>query len=324
MTGQILTTVAELIVRGLAATPAAPIVERSDLTWLETAEDAVPLAPYRALLADVLEHHGATPILQAGTGLRHVAHPLLFVLLNSDAPDVLIQKEEQLSRYIHSRHGVRVVASPGDGILLEHFSRTQHPAEPTENLASCGQHVAMLEMIGARDLTLRFPRSAAPEAVVYRDGTVQNVAGGHGFDLWHFGWSDFAPARQPMEGLDPVLLDQARLRELQERPGIAAAVERVVRQDLGRSWPLERVAREVHVSKRTLQRRLKEIDRTFSDLVLDIRTAEAGRLLQETDLNITAVGYMCGFADSSHFTHSFKRRYGATPGAWREEHRSRS
>lgn len=317
LTGQILTVVAELVVGGLERTSASAVVADADLGWLDRTQDAVPLPPYRRLLARVLDGFGAGPILEAGTGLRNVAHPLLFVLLNSDRPEVLIHKEDRLARHIHSRHGVRIVASTDDGIVLEHFSRAREGPEPTENLASCGQHAAMLEMIGARDLTLRFPRSETPDRLAYRDGQVCEVPGRDGFDLWHFNWSAFVPSRQPMAGLDEVLLDTARLRELEERAGVTAGVERVVRGDLARTWRIDRVARELHMSKRTLQRRLAQVGRTFTELVLDIRTDEASRLLHRTELNVTAIGYMCGFADSSHFTHAFKRRFGESPGAWR-------
>lgn len=317
MSGQILKVVADLIVEGLRDTEAQEDVERADLSWRAADEDAVPLDPYRELLARVLERHGPGPILEAGRRLEHVSHPLLFVLLNSDRPELLIQKEAQLSRFIHSRHGVRLVAALDDELLLEHFSKTNEPARPAENLASCGQHIAMLEMIGAHGLSLRFPRSSEPRRVRYSDGVVSRMSGREGFDLWHFAWEAFVPTRRPMAGLDDVLIDRARLEELEDRPGIAAAVERVVRRDLGRTWRVGRVARELNLSTRTLQRMLSTGGRTFSDLVLDIRTREASRLLRETELNITAIGYACGFADSSHFNHAFKRRFGSSPGAWR-------
>jgi AraC-like DNA-binding protein len=239
------------------------------------------------------------------------------VLLNSDRPEVLIQKEDRLGKFVHSRHGVRIVAATEGGVVLQHFSHTSEPAEPTENLASCGQHIAMLEMIGARGLTLRLPRCEEPDRVVYAEDAVGSVPGRDGFDLWHFEWEAFEPTRRPMAGLDELLLDQARMSELQDRPGIAAAVERIVRRDLGRTWPLDRVAKELAMSRRTLQRRLSDAGRTFSDLVLEIRTGEASRLLRDTDLSVTAIGYACGFADTSHFSHTFKNRYGATPGAWK-------
>ena len=298
------------------------MVERADLSWLEGTAGPVPLEPYRALLADVLEQFGGGPILEAGATLRDASHPLLFVLLNSDRPEVLIQKEERLARFIHSRHRVRIVASEPDVLVLEHVSSGGSPPEPTENLASCGQHVAMLEMIGVDGLTLRFPRSSSPETLAWAGGAVGSVPGSGGFELWDFRWRSFTPARTPMAGLDELLLDQSRLAELEERPGIAAAVERIVREDLERRWTLQDVSGRLFLSKRTLQRRLSEADSTFSDLVVRIRVAEARRLLGDSDLNITAVGYVCGFADSAHFNHSFKRIAGETPGSWRGRHRT--
>lgn len=318
MSGQILRAVADVILGGLRSNEAAPLLEDADLSWLDGADQAVPLTPYRELLQRVFDRFGGGPILEAGVELRRAVHPLLFVLLNSDRPEVLIQKEERLARFIHSRHRVRIVAAEPDRLVLEHGATGRSPPEPTENLASCGQHVAMLEMIGARGLTLRFPRSSEPESVAWGAGSRGAVPSTGGFEVWDFRWDSFEATRSPMAGLDELLLDQARLDELDDRPGIAAAVERIVREDLGRRWSLGEVASRLFVSKRTLQRRLADVDATFSDLVLRIRVAEAQRLLADSELNATAVGYVCGFADSAHFSHSFKRVTGETPGRWRQ------
>ena len=241
MSGQILRTVVEVVLAGLERTEAREALRRDGLTWTEGDDPAIPLAPYRRLLQEVLDGLGGAPILEAGLQLRHAVHPLLFVLINSDRPEVLIQKEERLARFIHSRHRVRIVAAEPGAFALEHTAADGARPRPAENLASAGQHVAMLEMIGARGLTLRFPRSACPDAFAYRDGRVDTVAGADGFELWDFRWDDFVPSRTPMAGLDDLLLDQARLSEIQERPGVAAAVERVLREDLARRWPVEEV-----------------------------------------------------------------------------------
>lgn len=317
MSGQIIRVVAEVIVAGLRGTEAAEVVDRADLGWLGGDAGAVPLRPYRELLRDVMSRCGGAPLLQAGATLRDATHPLLFVLLNSDRPEVLIQKEERLARFIHSRHRVRIAASEPGALLLEHVAAEHDPPEPTENLAACGQHVAMLEMIGARGLTLRFPRSSQPDGLAWVGGALGTVAGSGGFELWDFRWAAFEAARTPMDGLDELLLDQSRLAELEDRPGVAAAVERIVREDLGRRWSLGEVSARLFVSGRTLQRRLAAMGATFSDLVVRVRVAEAIRLLEASDLNVTAIGYLCGFADSAHFIHSFKRVTGRTPGSWR-------
>jgi AraC family transcriptional regulator len=44
---------------------------------------------------------------------------------------------------------------------------------------------------------------------------------------------------------------------------------------------------------------------------------EAGRLLQETDLPISAVAHSCGFADQAHMTREMRKHAGYTPGALR-------
>ena len=317
MSGQIIRTVVDVIVGGLRGTPARSVVDAADLGWLAGASDAVPLAPYRELLRKVMEQYGGAPILQAGVTLREATHPLLFVLLNSDRPELLIHKEERLARFIHSRHRVRIVASEENRLVLEHAATQGGPPEPTESLASCGQHIAMLEMIGAGGLSLRFPRSSDPDAVAWTDAGLGSMPDSGGYQLWDFRWRTFTPARTPMAGLDRLLLDQSRLAELEDRPGIAAAVERIVRSDLERRWSLDELGGRLFMSKRTLQRRLAAEDLTFSDLIVRIRVSEAMRLLGASELSITAIGFVCGFADSAHFSHSFRRVTGQTPGRWR-------
>ncbi len=318
MSGQILRAVADVIIGGLRTTPARPVVDGADLSWLEGTDHAVPLDPYRALLQQVYSRYGGGPILEAGVQLRHAVHPLLFVLLNSDRPEILVQKEDRLARFIHSRHRVRILASAPGSLVLEHGASGRSPPEPTESLASCGQHVAMLGMIGARGLSLRFPRSSDPHAVAWADDGLASVPASGGYEEWDFRWDSFQATRTPMAGLDELLLDQARLDEIDDRPGVAAAVERILREDLGRRWSVAEVATRLFMSRRTLQRRLSDVGLTFTDLVLRIRVAEAQRLLVESDLNATAVGYICGFADSAHFSHAFKRITGEAPGRWRQ------
>lgn len=318
MPGQIHRAVPEVVVAGLRKTGAAPLLESVDLSWLQASGEGIPLDPYRAFLQTVLDAHGARPLLEAGQALPGLEAPLLYVFLNSDSPEVLIEKEARLGRFIHSRHQVRITESGTGRLILEHWSKVDAPM-PTENLANCGIHVALLKLIGATGLTLRFPGGDAPDAVVYREGSFVEVAGTSGFELWRFDWDDFRPTREPMPGLDPILIDAARLRELEDRPGIAERVERVVREDLSRTWKLGTVAHRIGTSTRTLQRQLAAAGQTFSDLVLAIRTGEAARLLRETDLSTTVIGYACGFADTSHFNRSFKRRFRRSPGAWRRQ-----
>lgn len=327
MGARILREIPNLIVDGLRATSAAETIRGWDLSWLaDDHGDGIELAPYRALLREVLQNHGPEVILKAGQPLRGVAHPILFVLLNSDSPTLLVEKEQRLSRFIHTRHVVEVLEQDTHGIVLQHISRSGAP-EPTENLASAGQHIVLFEELGCKDLALSLgkPGRAGSGAVAaYRDGQFHPFGDLPRYDTWTFSWSDFVPSRKPMPGIDELLLASPRNRELKEDDDPVAIVRETLRKDLGRTWKLDAVAREVGRSTRTLQRELSDAGSTFSSVVLHTRTGEAARLLKETNLSVTEIGYVCGFADTAHFSRSFRKVYEASPTNWRSDLRAQS
>jgi AraC-like DNA-binding protein len=53
------------------------------------------------------------------------------------------------------------------------------------------------------------------------------------------------------------------------------------------------------------------------------RLEKAKALLMEPEQTMTDIAYECGFFDQSHLSHAFSRRFGQSPGAWRNRHRSR-
>jgi AraC-like DNA-binding protein len=50
------------------------------------------------------------------------------------------------------------------------------------------------------------------------------------------------------------------------------------------------------------------------------RLEKAKTLLMELDRSLADIAYECGFCDQSHLCHSFSRRFGVSPGAWRKRH----
>ena len=81
------------------------------------------------------------------------------------------------------------------------------------------------------------------------------------------------------------------------------------------------VARELGMSERTLQRRLREAGTSFqSELnTVQVRTAQA--LLLESDAKLTAVAVEVGCASLQHFSSLFRKMTGESPSAWRARHR---
>ncbi|MEO8524992.1 MAG: helix-turn-helix domain-containing protein [Caldimonas sp.] len=79
----------------------------------------------------------------------------------------------------------------------------------------------------------------------------------------------------------------------------------------------QRLARLLGVSERTLQRRLQDVGRSFSDVVEDFRQEEAVRLMQDSRLPLVHIADRLGYAEQSSFTRAFRRWTGETPAAWR-------
>jgi AraC-like DNA-binding protein len=76
-------------------------------------------------------------------------------------------------------------------------------------------------------------------------------------------------------------------------------------------------AAALHMSARTLQRRLAAEGTTFSGVVDDTREALARELLADRSLPLAEIAYRVGFADLATFSRAFKRWTGKPPGLFR-------
>ncbi|MBT6178113.1 MAG: AraC family transcriptional regulator [Deltaproteobacteria bacterium] len=82
-------------------------------------------------------------------------------------------------------------------------------------------------------------------------------------------------------------------------------------------WDRDHMARRLHMSRRTLQRKLSKSGTTFQNLFDHYRHNAALTLLKDNDLSTGEVGLLLGFSEPSTFYRAFKRWEGCTPGAYR-------
>lgn len=86
---------------------------------------------------------------------------------------------------------------------------------------------------------------------------------------------------------------------------------------------VESLARELRMSRRTLQRRLEEQGTTYQRLLDAVRRDTACRLLHHTGLDPGEIAFLLGFEELNSFSRAFHAWEGLTPSRWREARRPR-
>jgi AraC-like DNA-binding protein len=97
---------------------------------------------------------------------------------------------------------------------------------------------------------------------------------------------------------------------------LVARVEKLL-AERGQALGIERAARLLGVSNRTLTRRLAALGTSFHALVDESRKSRAAALLQDPALSATDVAYALGYEDAANFGRAFRRWYGMSPGRYR-------
>lgn len=82
---------------------------------------------------------------------------------------------------------------------------------------------------------------------------------------------------------------------------------------------LETVARELALSPRHLQNRLKEEGTSYRALLEQVRREFALRSLEDGESSLADITFLLGFAEQSAFQRAFKKWTGMTPGAYRRQ-----
>ncbi|MFW2544955.1 AraC family transcriptional regulator [Primorskyibacter sp. 2E107] len=109
----------------------------------------------------------------------------------------------------------------------------------------------------------------------------------------------------------------AMLAKLQADPSIRAQIESRILPKLHEgSISMDRVAREIGMSRQTLYRRLKQENITFAEIHDDLRQRMAMDYLESQKVTVNETAYLLGFSEASSFVRAFKRWTGSSPTAY--------
>lgn len=85
----------------------------------------------------------------------------------------------------------------------------------------------------------------------------------------------------------------------------------------GQRPSIQDLARELHVSTRTLQRRLTEQGISFQRLLEEARRELAHHYLLHSSVELSETAYLLGYEDANSFFRAFHHWEGTSPGQWR-------
>lgn len=122
--------------------------------------------------------------------------------------------------------------------------------------------------------------------------------------------------------LTPPLL--AAVSDVDARASFGDRVAALMKKTMASGRPeAARIARDLGMSVRTLQRRIAAEGTSYRALLATARHELARELLSDAQLSIDDIACLLGYHEIGSFYRAFKRRHGMTPSRWRIDHTAR-
>lgn len=118
------------------------------------------------------------------------------------------------------------------------------------------------------------------------------------------------------KALEPYLERERQKRSVSDE--LLPQITRLIAADMSSGAPsLNDICEQLNLSRRTLQRRLKEHSIEFSTLLEDVRRELALAYIKDSDYSISEISLLIGYAESASFTRAFRRWTGQSPQQYR-------
>lgn len=240
---------------------------------------------------------GPSALLKVGAGIHRVHFdPTLALLLNAVSVPDLLERWQRLEAYMHGQHRVKALDIKDKYTTLQHYTNVGVGPSQNDSLVVAGLFAAMLQSIGAKQLSL----AMGEQVVISHDVIIDTIKPPKPAHTWRFSWEEYAPNCLNVE---PLRLQHTATDRVQQ----------VLLTDLSRSWKLAQVAELLTTSTRSLQRRLHQSGTSFQTLLRSTRADSAATWVLKGELDLSAIAYATGFSDQAHFSRDFKLRFNMSP-----------
>lgn len=287
-------------------------------------EPSYPAERWRQLLAQAADYlHDPALGLHLGATITP-AHlgPLGYVLLASSSAGAALQRYMRYQRLVHDVSQVRYYLD-GAALVLE-WNDDSHAIGPHANqcgLAALVQFARHIAAPDTRPLAVHFVEPAPADPTPYAHFFGCPVYFDQPATCIRFAATLLQqPLRQPDAALAAMLQGQvdAMLAALPQQDHLLNDIRRHISRRLLQGEPaLELIAADLHLSGRTLRRRLQAQGWHFRQLLEDTRRHLAEDYLRDPRLTLPDVALLLGYSEQSAFNRAFRRWNGVTPRAWR-------
>ncbi len=149
--------------------------------------------------------------------------------------------------------------------------------------------------------------------------------------VWDAGWRGLKISREaalsPIATANPLTVRQIekRLSEFMQRLGskseaLLPSVRKIIKENPGFIPGMDEVADRLHMSPRTLNRRLQEVGTTYKEVVADVRRSLAIDYLRAGTHSVDEISDLLGYSNPSNFGKAFKTWTGYSPTQYRTVH----
>lgn len=127
-----------------------------------------------------------------------------------------------------------------------------------------------------------------------------------------------AEPEAPQQGTEPEP-DNAEVQSADDRVFLMRVIEAVYDGMPRGEFGVETIASQVNMSVSTFRRRLLAVTgKSPKAYIQAIQMERAIQLLDDPNQPVAQIAQLCGFSETSNFTHTFKRVYGLTPTQYRD------
>lgn len=272
------------------------------------------------LLQELMDARGPGALLELSESFQQkkLLSPLIYILLNSPNPESMIKKMVSYERYFSPSTCRLVIHESGVNYLVaEKVAAPEEAPLIAAELFFCGTIEAMLKLLGCEGVKVVWEsvRSEQLQKVLKSLDVTPAVVAEN--TRWRFYWDSYERSEQIL-GLDEFLTSNAQPFIINSNVSVTHRVEEVLTKCLTFRPTMKEVADKLGMSVRTFQRKLHEEGITYSKIYNNLRIKKASRLLRQTNISITEIGFICGYSDSAHFSREFKKVQSMTPLFYRE------